>query len=44
MDKECDEKVLSALADPTRRQLLDVLAALGEATATMLAPQVTASR
>lgn len=44
MDKERDEKVLAALADPTRRQLLDILAAFGEATATTLATQVTISR
>jgi DNA-binding transcriptional ArsR family regulator len=44
LDKEQDEKVLAALADPTRRQLLDILAAYGEASATALATQVTISR
>ncbi len=44
MDKDRDEKVLAALADPTRRHLLDVLAAHGQATATILATQVTISR
>jgi len=36
--------VLVALADPTRRQLLDLLAAQGEATATTLAERVPVSR
>ncbi|MFD8533584.1 ArsR/SmtB family transcription factor [Streptosporangium canum] len=36
--------VLTALADPTRRQLLDLLAARGEATATMLAERLPISR
>jgi DNA-binding transcriptional ArsR family regulator len=36
--------VLGALADPTRRQLLDVLAAQGEATATTLAERLPVSR
>jgi DNA-binding transcriptional ArsR family regulator len=36
--------VLVALADPTRRHLLDVLAAQGEATATTLAKQLPVSR
>ncbi|MDQ6596249.1 ArsR/SmtB family transcription factor [Bacillus salipaludis] len=44
MDKEQDEQVLAALADSTRRQLLDILAAYGEASATALATQVTISR
>jgi DNA-binding transcriptional ArsR family regulator len=43
-DKDRIEKVLAALADPTRRRLLDVLAAQGQATATMLATKVTVSR
>jgi len=38
------DDVLTALADPTRRQLLDVLAAYGEATATMLAAELPVSR
>ncbi|MED3563694.1 metalloregulator ArsR/SmtB family transcription factor [Bacillus xiapuensis] len=41
---EHDEKVLAALADPTRRLLLDILAAYGGASATTLATQVTISR
>jgi len=36
--------VLVALADPTRRQLLDLLAAQGEATATTLAERLPVSR
>ncbi|MBM9503198.1 ArsR/SmtB family transcription factor [Actinacidiphila acididurans] len=36
--------VLVALADPTRRQLLDLLAAHGAATATTLAGQLPVSR
>jgi DNA-binding transcriptional ArsR family regulator len=38
------EEVLTALADPTRRRLLDVLAAHGEATATTLADELPVSR
>ncbi|MET7293092.1 metalloregulator ArsR/SmtB family transcription factor [Streptomyces griseoloalbus] len=38
------DSVLVALADPTRRQLLDVLAAQGEATATRLAERLPVSR
>ncbi|WP_188455771.1 ArsR/SmtB family transcription factor [Virgibacillus oceani] len=36
--------VLVALADPTRRQLLDHIAFMGQATATTLATKVTVSR
>jgi DNA-binding transcriptional ArsR family regulator len=36
--------VLAALADPTRRRLLDLLAVRGEATATTLAEQLPVSR
>jgi DNA-binding transcriptional ArsR family regulator len=36
--------VLGALADPTRRRLLDLLAALGAATATTLAGRLPVSR
>ncbi|NUT44437.1 MAG: helix-turn-helix transcriptional regulator [Thermoactinospora sp.] len=36
--------VLVALADPTRRHLLDLLAARGEATATTLAEELPVSR
>lgn len=36
--------VLAALADPTRRQLLDLLAAHGQATATTLAGGLPVSR
>ncbi|MCF2527032.1 ArsR/SmtB family transcription factor [Yinghuangia soli] len=35
---------MAALADPTRRQLLDLLAADGEATATQLAERLPVSR
>ncbi|WP_371502433.1 metalloregulator ArsR/SmtB family transcription factor [Kitasatospora sp. NBC_00374] len=38
------DSVLAALADPTRRQLLDLLSAQGEATATTLAEQLPVSR
>jgi DNA-binding transcriptional ArsR family regulator len=38
------EEVLTALADPTRRRLLDALAAHGEATATTLAQQLPVTR
>lgn len=41
---EVVDSVLGALADPTRRQLLDLLAARGEATATVLAEQLPVSR
>ncbi|WP_214318223.1 ArsR/SmtB family transcription factor [Nonomuraea sediminis] len=38
------DSVLVALADPTRRQLLDLLAAQGEVTATTLAERLPVSR
>ncbi|MFI6600596.1 ArsR/SmtB family transcription factor [Nonomuraea sp. NPDC050536] len=38
------DSVLVALADPTRRQLLDLLAAQGEVTATTLAARLPVSR
>ncbi|GAA1355363.1 ArsR/SmtB family transcription factor [Streptomyces beijiangensis] len=41
---ELVDGVLAALADPTRRRLLDHLAARGEATATTLAGQLPISR
>jgi DNA-binding transcriptional ArsR family regulator len=41
---EAADSVLVALADPTRRQLLDLLAAQGEATATTLAARLPVSR
>jgi DNA-binding transcriptional ArsR family regulator len=41
---EAFDHVLVALADPTRRQLLDLLAAQGEATATTLAERLPVSR
>ena len=41
---ETVDRVLAALADPTRRQLLDLLAAKGEATATTLAEGLPVSR
>ena len=45
MDKiEVVDNVLAALADPTRRQVLDLLAAQGEATATTLADGLPVSR
>ncbi|MDX3328210.1 MULTISPECIES: metalloregulator ArsR/SmtB family transcription factor [Streptomyces] len=41
---EVVDSVLGALADPTRRQLLDLLSAQGEATATTLAERLPISR
>ncbi|MET7368021.1 metalloregulator ArsR/SmtB family transcription factor [Streptomyces sp. NPDC005566] len=41
---EVVDGVLGALADPTRRRLLDLLAAQGEATATTLAEGLPVSR
>ncbi|MFB7469808.1 ArsR/SmtB family transcription factor [Kitasatospora sp. NPDC056184] len=41
---EAVDGVLGALADPTRRRLLDLLAAQGEATATTLAGRLPVSR
>lgn len=41
---EAVSHVLGALADPTRRRLLDLLAARGEATATTLAERLPVSR
>ncbi|AWS47143.1 helix-turn-helix transcriptional regulator [Streptosporangium sp. 'caverna'] len=41
---EAVDNVLVALADPTRRQLLDLLATQGEATATTLAERLPVSR
>jgi len=38
------EDVLIALADPTRRQLLNLIATMGHATATTLSKRVTVSR
>ena len=44
MHAESIDDVLAALADPTRRQGLDVVAARGEATATAVASQLPVSR
>jgi DNA-binding transcriptional ArsR family regulator len=46
MDAVSDDvdEVFAALADPTRRQVLDAVAAHGEATATMLAAELPVSR
>ena len=38
------EMVLAALADPTRRRILDLLATRGEATATILAAELPVTR
>jgi DNA-binding transcriptional ArsR family regulator len=38
------ERVLAALADPTRRRVLDAVAAHGEATATTIAAELPVSR
>ncbi|MGP4046143.1 ArsR/SmtB family transcription factor [Streptomyces sp. 2A115] len=43
-DGEAVDSVLAALADPTRRRLLDLLAAHGQATATTLAARLPVSR
>jgi DNA-binding transcriptional ArsR family regulator len=39
-----DDELWAAVADPTRRRLLDVLLARGEATATMLADELPITR
>ncbi len=44
MDHDVVDGVLAALAEPTRRQLLDLLAAHGQATATTLADGLPVSR
>ncbi len=44
MSAEVVDGVLAALADPTRRRLLDLLAAHGQATATTLAAGLPVSR
>jgi DNA-binding transcriptional ArsR family regulator len=44
MSPDVVDGVLAALADPTRRQLLDLLAAHGQATATTLAGGLPVSR
>jgi DNA-binding transcriptional ArsR family regulator len=44
MDHDVVDGVLAALADPTRRRLLDLLAAHGQATATTLAGGLPVSR
>lgn len=44
IDSNNFENVLIALADPTRRQLLDHIASRGQATATTLSTKVTVSR
>ncbi|AKH82176.1 ArsR family transcriptional regulator [Streptomyces sp. CNQ-509] len=43
-DGEVVDSVLAALADPTRRQMLDLLSARGQATATTLAGGLPISR
>ncbi|MFD9271021.1 ArsR/SmtB family transcription factor [Streptomyces goshikiensis] len=43
-EAEAVDGVLAALADPTRRRLLDLLAAQGEASATALADRLPVSR
>jgi DNA-binding transcriptional ArsR family regulator len=43
-DSSIFENVLIAFADPTRRELLDLIALSGQATATTLATKVTVSR
>lgn len=46
MDEQTDDiaRVLAALADPTRRLVLDAVAARGEATATSIAAEAPVSR
>jgi DNA-binding transcriptional ArsR family regulator len=44
MSPDVVDGVLAALADPTRRQLLDLLATHGQATATTLAGDLPVSR
>lgn len=43
-DGDAADDVIAALADPTRRQLLNLLAAHGEASATILAERLPVSR
>lgn len=43
-DGDVVDSVLTALADPTRRQMLDLLSARGQATATTLADGLPISR
>ncbi|MFG2194409.1 ArsR/SmtB family transcription factor [Streptomyces sp. NPDC048639] len=43
-ESEAADEAFAALADPTRRRLLDALARHGEATATVLAAEVPVSR
>ncbi|MDQ0389483.1 DNA-binding transcriptional ArsR family regulator [Streptomyces sp. DSM 42143] len=43
-DDEAVDTVIAALADPTRRRVLSLLAEQGEATATTLAEQLPVSR
>jgi DNA-binding transcriptional ArsR family regulator len=43
-EREIVDRVLTALADPTRRQVLDLLAAHGQATATTIAGGLPISR
>jgi DNA-binding transcriptional ArsR family regulator len=43
-DIDADEELWAAVADPSRRRLLDVLVALGEATPTVLARELPFSR
>jgi DNA-binding transcriptional ArsR family regulator len=43
-DADLVDGVLAALADPTRRELLDVLSGRGQATATTIAAELPVSR
>ena len=44
VDQGADEAVLAALADPTRRRVLDLLGSRGEASASALADHLPVSR
>jgi DNA-binding transcriptional ArsR family regulator len=44
LDRDAAGQVLAALADPTRREILEALAARGEASATVLAAGLPVSR
>jgi ArsR family transcriptional regulator, cadmium/lead-responsive transcriptional repressor len=43
-DQPVDDDLWEAMADPTRRKLLDLLVALGQATATTLTAEMPVSR
>ena len=44
MNRSSDDDLWEAISDPTRRKLLDLLVARGDATATTLTPELSVSR